>query len=677
MTEFNIIRAIVFGVALACILSYTVWVLYKMLNFSLKGQKDPERFESLGYRLLVMLKGVFGQDKVLKKRAGLGHLVIFYGFIVITVIASEVFIRALIPEFSYLFLGFFYDWLLFFEDILSIGVIVALSIALIRRKLPSIRLEGSKRLRKDMYLIIFVVGAHVILSNILESMEIALGDHPFLSKEGSIIGPFLAFGLSNIWSGIDLEILFEIVWYLHAMSIWLFLLYIVGSQVNTPLFFPSKHFHVISAPFNVYFSNLKPSGRLRPIDFEDDAIEQYGTQTLKDLTWKQKLDLYTCTGCGRCQEVCPAYLNDEPLSPKSLILDMRQHALESLTAELNGSEVSNLGFINGDVIKEETIWACTTCNACQVACPLYIEHIDKIIDMRRNNVMMESKFPKELQKMFNNLEVNSNPWGIGKSDRDLWAKGLGLKYMHENPEIDTLFWVGCAGSFDEKAKKISSSLVKILNSAKIEFAILGKNEKCTGDPARRLGNEYLASELIAHNVQLLNEYKFKEIITFCPHCFNSIANEFPDFGGHYKVMHASEYVASLLKQNKLNINKNLPLNITYHDSCYLGRHNGIYTAPREILKMVGIEVKEMDMSKESGMCCGAGGGRIWFELEKEGGTDINNTRAKMAADTKAEYLGVSCPFCTIMLEDGVKNIGQDLKVIDLIQIVADRVIDEI
>ncbi len=673
-TDFNVVRAIVFGLSLIVILALIFRSLYHLYDLLRKGKPDPERTSDYGKRFMVMLKGVFGQSKLLKHPAGIGHFVIFYGFIFVTAVAMEVFARAIIPGFSLAFLGVAYDFMLMIEDILSVGVIIAIIVALIRRQLPSIRLEGGgKGLKLDMYIILFVVGIHIILSNLLESVELAEGIHPWqIEHPNATMGPFIAKAISGIWPKASLPLVFEILWWLHAASVWLFLLYIVGTQTAVPRWFPSKHFHIISAPFNVFFSNLKPSGRLKPIDFEDESIEQYGVASVDDLTWKQYLDGYSCTGCGRCQEVCPAYLNGQPLSPKALILDIREHVLETLTMRIKDPEAQPEKSLIGDVISRDTLWACTTCNACTTACPVFIDHIDKIVDMRRNEVMMESEFPAGLNKMFNNLEVNFNPWGIGKSDRDLWAENLGVKHMKDNPDTDTLFWVGCAGSFDERAKKVSTALVKILQSAGIDFAILGKEEKCNGDPARRLGNEYLAQELITTNVQLLNEYKVKEIITFCPHCYNTLANEFPDFGGHYKVIHASEYVAQLLRDGKLKVDKNKPLNLTYHDSCYLGRHNGLYTPPREILSMVGIEVKEMAMNHEASMCCGAGGGRVWYELEVEGGTEINNTRAQMAADTGAEYLGVSCPFCTIMLEDGMKNTNNKLEVLDLIEIVAER-----
>jgi Fe-S oxidoreductase len=284
--------------------------------------------------------------------------------------------------------------------------------------------------------------------------------------------------------------------------------------------------------------------------------------------------------------------------------------------------------------------------------------------------MVEADLPNNVDTVFNNIEVNSNPWGVGKSDRDKWAEELNIKRMKDNPDTDVLFWVGCAGSFDDRAKKVATSVVKILRAGEIDFAILGKEENCTGDPARRMGNEYLALQLMTQNVSLLNSYNFKEVITFCPHCFNNLANELPDFGGHYRVVHAVDYVNKLIKEGKLELDTSNPLNITYHDSCYLGRHNGIYSAPREILQnFQGITFSEMDMNQDKGLCCGAGGGRMFFELEDEP-MAINKTRIKMAEDTGADQIGVSCPFCTIMLEDGAKNMNSKMEVIDLMEIVA-------
>ncbi|MHA2092281.1 MAG: (Fe-S)-binding protein [Candidatus Kariarchaeaceae archaeon] len=631
---------------------------------------------------------VLGQKKMIRNIGGVGHLIIFWGFIFITFISTEVFIRAFFPSFSFSFLGSsIYDGILWTEDIISIAVLIALIAGFLRRYVYKPirfhdRLEHSKGLNRDATIILLVVGLHIVFAFLLESLEIVKGDHPSPSA------PIISKELADLWAGFDVDLMENVVWWLHSFSVWGFMIYIFGTNIRVPQYYPSKHFHIIAAAINVAFGNLNPPGRLEPMakdmdDFEklmeeafDDELEDkrsFALSKIEDLRWSQMLDLYSCTGCGRCQELCPAFLNDQPLSPKALILNMRERLLEkasiwkgdsSATVELEPPLI-------GGVVPEETIWACTTCNACADACPVFIEHIDKILDMRRYQVMVESEFPSGLDNMFNGIETNSNPWNISKSDRDLWAQDLSLKTMKEHPDTDVLFWVGCAGSFDDRAKKVSTALVKILKHANIDFAILGKEEQCTGDPARRIGNEFLAQTMIEQNVELLNSYNFKEVVTFCPHCYNNLTNELPDFGGHYRVIHGVDYVANLIRKGKINLQTADPLKLTYHDSCYLGRHNGIYSTPREIMSNFdGVTFVEMDMNKDKGLCCGAGGGRNFYE--NEGGADINKMRVTMAEKTGSDLIGVSCPFCIIMLEDGVKNLNSNLEVIDLLEIVANR-----
>ncbi|MCE7737140.1 MAG: (Fe-S)-binding protein [Candidatus Heimdallarchaeota archaeon] len=675
MSALEIMRAIAFLIVIAITL-YIVFDSLRQLFTQMKSvNPDPERTSDFGERFKLVLVNVFGQKKMLRNPAGYGHLVIFYGFIFISIVSLEVFIRAFIPSFNLGFLGIGYDFLLFTEDLLSIGVLIALSIGFIRRYVEKPirfkeKFETDKRLNQDATIILLVVAVHIIFATILEAFEIVLGEHP--NPEPA----FFANWLSESFSGDNLEAAREVVWWLHVASVWLFLIYIFGTQIKVPQRYASKHFHIIAAAVNVFFSNTKPAGRLAPINFEDEELETYGVSKIEEFKWPQLLNAYSCTGCGRCQELCPAFLNDQPLSPKALILNIREQALAQATINHSGnSEVELETSLIGDAVPLDMLWACTTCGACQDACPVFIEHVDKIIDLRRYQIMMESEMPAGVDRVFNGIETNSNPWNISKSDRDLWADGLELKRMSDYPETETLFWVGCAGSFDERAKKVSTSLVKILKAANIDFAILGKEEKCTGDPARRIGNEYLAQELMTQNVELLNSYKFKEVLTFCPHCFNNLANELPDFGGHYRVVHAVDFVSKLLDDGRIKLDTDKPMNMTYHDSCYLGRHNEIYSAPRKIMnKFQGVNFVEMEMNEDKGLCCGAGGGRMFYEAE--GGSDINKMRISQAEETGSDYIGVSCPFCTIMLEDGKKNVGSDLEIIDLVEIVASRLISE-
>lgn len=673
MVEFSILRAS--GFALLVVLSLyvtfnAIWQLYKVLK---RGKPDPERVGDWGARAKLVLINVFGQKKLLRHPAGIAHLIIFYGFIFVTIVSQEVFIRVFFEDFSFSFLGFGYNILLFMEDILSVGVIIAIIVGLVRRYIiKPIRfkddLAHSKGLNRDATIILLAVGLHMIFGMLLESIEIYNGTHHL--PQAAVVSSMF----SKMWSG-NVAVMEEFIWWFHAATVWVFMIYIFGTNIRVPKQYPSKHFHIIAATINVFFGNLKPKGRLVPINFEDESLEIYGVNDIKDLTFSQMLDLYACTGCGRCQEICPAYLNDQPLSPKALILNMRDQLLEKATlwsADPESDAELEQPLIGG-AVPTETLWACTTCLACTVACPVLIDPLDKIIDLRRYQVMMESEFPSGLQKVFDGIEVNSNPWNISKSDRDLWTEGLDLKRMKDHPDTELLFYVGCAGSFDDRAKKVSTDLVKILKTAGIDFAILGKEEKCTGDPARRMGNEYLAVEMMTQNVELLNSYNFKEVITFCAHCYNNLANELPDFGGHYRVYHAVDYVAKLLDSGKIKVDSSKKLDITYHDACYLGRHNDKYNPPRAILKhFEGVKMIEMEMNKDMALCCGGGGGRVFYETDA--GTDINRSRVEMAVKTGSSVIGVSCPYCTIMLEDGIKNTNSDIEVQDLVEIVAERLI---
>ncbi len=671
METSEIIRASGFIILLGISLFFTIQALLHLYKLLKKGKPNPERVGNYPERIKLFLVNVMGQKKLLRHPAGYGHLFIFYGFIFVTIIAQEAFIRAFFPSFSLSFLGPIYIAMIFVEDILSILVSGAIIVGVVRRYIiKPIRFKDdlvhSGGLNRDATIILIVVALHMIFGVLLESIEIAAGVHH--APDAAIVSKFF----STMWPA-NLAVAENIVWWLHAFSVWLFMIYIFATNIRVPRYYPSKHFHILAAAINIFFGNLKPMGRLQKLDFEDEDLEIYGVNKIEDLPWNQMLDLYSCTGCGRCQEVCPAYLTGQPLSPKALILNMREQLLEFATEwdPKEGEEVILKKELIGDVVPHETLWACVTCHACTTACPVFIEHIDKIVDQRRYLSMMESEFPPQLQVVYENLEKNSNPWGIGKSDRDKWAEELNLKRMKDDPDTPVLFWVGCAGSFDEHAQRVATDLIKILRAADIDFAILGKEEGCTGDIARRTGNEYLAQELMVQNVEILNSYNFKEVITICPHCYNNLANELPDFDGHYRVFHAVEFVSKLIMENKIQLDKSEPLNVTYHDSCYLGRYNKIYDPPRTILgQFEGVNFIEMEMTKDMALCCGGGGGRAFYETE--GGTDINKMRVNMAVDTGADTVAVSCPYCTIMLEDGIKNMNAEIKVEDLIEIVAKR-----
>lgn len=462
----------------------------------------------------------------------------------------------------------------------------------------------------------------------------------------------------------------------------------------------SKHFHVITVMPNVFASDITPPGRLRPMaenseklmevvgaaaEKEDPLADPVGTARIEHFTWKAILDFYTCTECGRCSDNCPAHQTGKLLSPKHLTLDLRDHLygreVEFLTnpatpaadAAANGAATeakegedaaakpeSGRKAVNlvNDVIHPDVLWACTTCRACEEVCPVMISYVDKIVDMRRNLVLVRGEFPAELQKPFQGMEVNGNPWNLARIDRANWADGLGLTTMADNPKAPVLYWVGCAASYDDRAKKIARATARLLKAAGVDFAILGQEENCTGDPARRAGNEFLFATLAEQNAATLNGYKeqggVRTILTTCPHCFNTLLNEYPDFGAKFEVVHHTDYLLGLLAQKKLVPKKPVSGRVVFHDSCYLGRYNDVYESPREILKRIpGVELVEAEMSRSKGLCCGAGGAQMYMEEQNK--NRMNVRRTLQLVDTKAQTIASACPFCMTMLTDGLKS----------------------
>jgi Fe-S oxidoreductase len=443
-----------------------------------------------------------------------------------------------------------------------------------------------------------------------------------------------------------------LVWHralIHAIPATIFFAYVIVSRS------PLKH--IFFSSLNVFYRSLKPRGALPPIpDFEE--AETFGVREISEFTWKQLLDLEACTRCGRCQDQCPAHLTDKPLSPKKVIQDLKNHLYEkgrgSQTQAPNGNNGSPS--LIGEVIQEDTLWACTFCLNCYEQCPVFISAFDKIIDMRRHLVLVETRFPSELRQVFRNLQNRSNPWGEEKRLRADWAKTLGVKTLAEDPEVDLLYWPGCFKGFADRTKKVAISMTNILHKAGVKFGILGPEEGCCGDPARRIGNEYLYKLLVDANIAVLNRYRVKKILTTCPHCFNTLKHEYPQFGGNYEVIHQTEFLTQLLKQKKLTVKEGKPLTVTYHDPCYLGRSNQIYDPPRQVLMSVpGIQLKEMQLSRYRSFCCGGGGGRMW--MEEHAGKRINALRIEQALETRPDVIATACPYCLTMLEDALKDKG--------------------
>jgi Fe-S oxidoreductase len=660
---------------------FSVYRLYRIMRL---GQPE-DRFDRIGERLKGVVAFVLGQRRVLSEPAGWGHFFIFWGFVVITTGSIETFGVGIYHGFAYWkFLGKGLTALLYLlQDVFCAAVCVALCVALYRRFVVQperLRYDDQRAVNLDagviigliLVLIIFLFGARAV------EYVLAQGDpHQYFPRAA-----FISVALSGLFADFTKEGLhrwYSFFWWAHTLVILGFLVYIPFS----------KHLHLLGAIPNIFFRRFRSIGELRKMDLEDESIETYGASKVEEFTWKQLLDLYACTECGRCSDNCPAALTGKPLSPKLTIHHLKEHLQQKGKTLLDKQgAVANLQTANpdgepvrsliGDVCLHDEIWSCTTCGNCMEHCPVFIEHIDKYVDMRRYLVLMESNFPTESQSVMRNWETNSNPWGLGFATRGDWAKGWPVKNLAEDSQVEYLFYVGCAGSFDERAKKISTALVTLLNEAGVSFGILGVEEKCCGETARRIGNEYLFQSMAADLVETINGYGVKKIITTCPHGYNCLKNDYPEFGGNWEVYHHSAFLAKLLQEQRLQPVVGLDRNLVFHDSCYLGRYHGIYEEPRQVIKSVfGLRFSEMDRSRNKSFCCGAGGGRMWME-ETLGDQKINDARTDQALALDPDIIGVCCPFCTTMLEDGLKtrNMDDKVRVYDIAELLAQAVLSK-
>jgi Fe-S oxidoreductase len=591
------------------------------------------------------LSHVLGQKKLLQKLGpGLMHAFIFWGFLVLLPTIAEAAVAIVEREATLPLIGDA-TWFAFLTDVFATLVAIGVGMAFfIRKVLRPDRFRGSHMEEADR--ILLAILAIVVSLLLWNAARIALG----IADPGA--RPVSNF-LSNLFgTGGGSEIAERVLVWIHLLVILGFLVYLPGS----------KHLHIATAAANVWLAKAGPTGRLEPNRIDLEAAEEdirFGVATQQDLSRKQMLDLFTCTECGRCQDACPAWATGKPLSPKLLIMDLR----DRVVAEASG--VVEIQPLVPNAVIDQVVWDCVTCGACVRECPVDIEHIDTIVDLRRNLVMAESRFPQEAGAMLRGVENQENPWGQPASARLDWAKDLEVRVLQEgDPAPEVLFWVGCAGAFDERAQKTTQSVARLLAAAGIDSAVLGPRERCTGDPARRMGHEYLFQMLAERNVETLNGAGVTKIVASCAHCFNTLANEYPDYGGTYEVVHHTQLLSELISEGRLQPSAGNG-KVTYHDACYLGRHNGVYDAPRSL---IGGEVVEMPRHRERGFCCGAGGARMWMEEESP---HINDARFEEAAATGAETVATACPYCLVMLDDAAKGQGSEIRVADAATLLAE------
>lgn len=690
-----VIGLLVTAIALAIAGRRAFW-LYRLAS---SGQPAPERWEALKHRgdkqAEAEVVDVLAQRKLLKWTVpGIAHALTFWGFIVLILTIIEAYGALFDRDFAIPGIGH-WAWIGFIEDLFTVLVIAALVVfAIIRLRQSPQRLDRGSRFKGShlgaaWFTLLMIFGVMATLL-IYRGAQSATGHFPYAS--GAFASEWVSDALSPLGTGANagIESAFIIANIAVIMGFLVFVVY-------------SKHLHIGLAPINVMFSRrpnglgavqpMRSNGKLLDFEEADPDTDVFGRGKIEDFTWKGILDFDTCTECGRCQSQCPAWNTGKPLSPKMIITDLRDHLFEKAPWILAGSDEEREKLPDamkaaaerplvgteeeGGVIHPDALWACTNCGACVEQCPVDIEHIDHITDMRRYQVMIESSFPSEANTLLKNLENKGNPWGMNASARTQWTEGLDFEVpivTDTLPEgTEYLFWVGCAGALEDRAKKTTRAIAELLHIAGVKFAVLGEMETCTGDPARRLGMEFVFQMLAQQNVETLKEVGATKIVASCPHCFNTLSNEYPQLGGEFEVVHHTQLLAKLVDEGKLTPINEIEEKITYHDPCFLGRHNKVYTPPRSIMEQVpGVRTQEMHRCKDRGFCCGAGGARMW--MEERIGKRINTERIDEALGTDPDTVSTGCPFCLVMLGDAInekKTSGEakdSLEVVDVAQL---------
>jgi Fe-S oxidoreductase/nitrate reductase gamma subunit len=611
---------------------------------------------------------------------GLMHLLIFWGFVTLFVGTIIVMVEddISVPFLHYSFYrGDFYLGYKLAMNLAGLLLIAGVLMALYRRLVAPVATQDTSA--DDIVLLAFLL-VLAVQGFTLQALRLAVQHDPW--GPWSFVSYPIALslrGLSTSW----LEVLHEANWWIHFLTTYVFLSYLVYS----------KMVHPFTSLANVFFRRLKPLGELEPILNIEEA-ETFGVAKLEDFTWAQLMNVDACMHCGRCLEYCPTFNTGKALRPRDLVLEIAGYMADRggiFSGEL-GEGANSARFrwgagadreLIGGVVSTAELWDCTTCGACMEQCPVFIEHVPMIVGMRRNLVLEQSEFPSELNNVFNNLERVASPYQFPPNQRAQWTRRLEtpvreMAELDEGDEVEVLFFVGCLGSFDSRNQRTTVALARILQQAGINFAILGKEETCNGDPARRVGNEYLAQMLAQQTVETLNSYTFKKIVTACPHCFNAIANEFPQIGGNYEVVHHSQLISQLIAEGRIQLDPESAVargKVTYHDPCYLGRYNHVFDEPRSVVNALpGVELTEMRRNRRKSFCCGGGGGRMF--MEETTGTRINQARVREAMETGAEMLAAACPFCMTMFEDGIRGVGADetFKVRDIAELVAESMI---